>query len=69
MTQISTASLQAFLAFESASIAVCEINELARKRQPSNRANDLLVELRSAHVRLRELFRRRARRCRLCPCP
>jgi len=56
MTRIITASLPAFLAFGNASIAICGVNELARSRQASARAGELLVELRAAHVQLRALF-------------
>jgi hypothetical protein len=56
MTRISTASVQVFLAFGNASIAICGVNELARRRQANARAMDLLVELRAAHVQLRALF-------------
>jgi hypothetical protein len=56
MTRIATASLQAFLAFGNASIAVCEVKELARGGPLDDPASDLLAELRAAHVQLRELF-------------
>jgi len=56
MTRISRASIQAFRAFGNASIAICGVNELARSRQASARAGELLVELRAAHVQLRALF-------------
>jgi hypothetical protein len=56
MTRITKASLQAFLAFGNASIAVCEVNELARSGHSDALATDLLAELRAAHVQLRELF-------------
>jgi len=56
MTRVTTASLQGFLAFGNASIAICGVNELARRRQANARARELLVELRAAHVQLRVLF-------------
>ncbi len=56
MARITTAQLQAFLAFGNASIAVIEVKELARRRPLGDTAKDLLVELRNAHEQLRELF-------------
>jgi len=56
MTRISRASIQAFRAFGNASIAICGVNELARRGHSSARADELLVELRAAHVQLRGLF-------------
>ncbi len=56
MTRITTASVPAFLAFGNASMAICNVNELARRRQLDARAVDLLVEIKAAHVQLRELF-------------
>jgi len=56
MNRISNPQLQAFLAFGNASIAVCEVKELARRAPSDARADDLLVEIRAAHVRLRALF-------------
>ena len=56
MTRITRAQLEAFLAFGNASIAVCEVKELARRCQPGDAAEDLLAELRDAHEHLRELF-------------
>jgi hypothetical protein len=56
MSRITHAQIEAFLAFGNASIAVCEVTELARRRQISGSAGDLLAELKHAHVQLRELF-------------
>jgi hypothetical protein len=56
MARIGKASLRAFLAFGNASIAISEVRELARRRQGDASVDDLLVELRAAHVRLRALF-------------
>ncbi len=56
MTRITTASIEAFLAFGNASIAISNVTELARRRQLDARACDLLVEVKAAHVQLRELF-------------
>ena len=56
MARITSAQLEAFLAFGNASIAVCEVKELARRCQPGDAAEDLLAELRDAHEHLRELF-------------
>ncbi len=56
MTRISSQSLSAFLAFGNASIAVCGVNELVRRGRTDARATDFLVELRTAHVQLREFF-------------
>ena len=56
MNRISNPQLQAFLAFGNASIAVCQVKELARREPSDRRADDLLVEVRDAHVQLRELF-------------
>ena len=56
MTRISNPQLQAFLAFGNASIAVCQVKELARRAPSDPRADDLLVEIRAAHQQLRELF-------------
>ena len=56
MARITSAQLEAFLAFGNASIAVCEVKELARRGQPDDAAEDLLAELRAAHEQLRELF-------------
>jgi hypothetical protein len=48
MARIGLASLEAFLAFGNASIAISEVRELARRRQgDGGSADDLLVELRS----------------------
>ena len=56
MTRITTDQLEAFLAFGSASIAVIEVKELARRRPRADTAEDLLIELRLAHEQLRALF-------------
>jgi hypothetical protein len=56
MARINRASLETFLAFGNASIAVCQVNELARRTASGARAEDLLVEIRAAHAQLRELF-------------
>jgi hypothetical protein len=56
MNRITNASIKAFLAFGNASIAVCEVNELARRTQLDDPARDLLAEVRTAHAQLRELF-------------
>ena len=56
MARITNAQLEAFLAFGNASIAICEVNELVRRSQPDDAAEDLLAELRDAHEQLRELF-------------
>ena len=56
MARITGAQLEAFLAFGNASIAVCEVKELARRCQPGDAAEDLLAEIRDAHERLRALF-------------
>jgi hypothetical protein len=56
MTRITHAQLPTFLAFGNASIAICEVNELAHRHPISDMAGDLLAEIRSAHVQLRELF-------------
>ena len=56
MTRITNPQLEAFLAFGNASIAICEVKELARRRQTSETTGDLLGEIGAAHVRLRELF-------------
>ena len=56
MSRISNPQLQAFLAFGNASIAVCQVKELARRAPSDPRADDLLVEIRSAHAQLRDLF-------------
>ena len=69
MTRISKASLPAFLAFGNASIAICGVNELARRRQANASAEELLVELRAAHVQLRELFAEGLDDAVLCPGP
>ena len=56
MAGIRNPQLEAFLAFGNASIAVCQVKELARRRESDAVANDLLVEITDAHLRLRELF-------------
>ena len=56
MDHISATHLEAFLAYGNASIAVCEVNELARRSRPDARALELLAELKAAHTELRELF-------------
>jgi hypothetical protein len=56
MTRINNASIQAFRAFGNASIAMSEVNEFAHRAQPHDRASDLLLEVRAAHVQLRKLF-------------
>jgi hypothetical protein len=56
MTRMSKESLEAFLAFGNASIAVCQVNELARRETSDAPANDLLVGIRAAHAQLRQLF-------------
>jgi hypothetical protein len=56
MARITHPELEAFLAFGNASIAICEVKELARRREVSDQASDLLVEISVGHVRLRELF-------------
>ncbi len=56
MARITSTQLEAFLAFGNASIAVCEVKELARRCQPGDAAEDLLAELRDAHDQLRALF-------------
>jgi hypothetical protein len=56
MSRITSTQLEAFLAFGSASIAVIEVMELARRRPPGKTAEDLLVELRLAHEQLQDLF-------------
>ena len=56
MTQISNPQLEAFLAFGNASIAVCQVKELARRAPSDPRAEDLLVDIRAAHVQLRDLL-------------
>ena len=54
MSRIANPQLEAFLAFGNASIAVCEVRELARRAPSDPRSDDLLI--RAAHIRLRELF-------------
>ncbi len=56
MTRITNPQLEAFLTFGNASIAICQVKELARRRPTSETASDLLLEVRAAHVQLRELF-------------
>jgi hypothetical protein len=56
MTRIDKASLETFLAFGKACIAVCQVNELARAIEIDTEAHDQLVEIRAAHAQLRELF-------------
>jgi hypothetical protein len=56
MDRISATHLEAFLAYGNASIAVCQVNELARRSRPDVRALELLAELKAAHTQLRELF-------------
>jgi hypothetical protein len=56
MARITHPQLEAFLAFGNASIAICEVKELARRREVGEQARDLLVEISAGHVRLRELF-------------
>ncbi len=56
MSRITHAQIEAFLAFGNASIAICEVNELDRRRQISDTTGDLLAEIQHAHVQLRELF-------------
>ena len=56
MARITSAQLEAFLAFGNASIAVIEVKELARHRPPGNTAKDLLAELSLVHDQLRDLF-------------
>ena len=58
MARITGAQLEAFLDFGTASIAVCNVNELVRHRQLSDEADDLLVEMRDAHEQLRRHFDR-----------
>jgi hypothetical protein len=56
MNRISRSSLEAFLAYGNASIAVCEVNERVRRSRPDDRALELLAELKAAHTQLRKLF-------------
>ena len=56
MARITPDQLEAFLAFGNASIAVIEVKELARRRPPSDTAEDLLAELSLVHDQLRALF-------------
>lgn len=56
MTRIGSTQFEVILAFGNASIAACNAKELARRGQLSDETNDLLVEIKAAHVRLRELF-------------
>jgi hypothetical protein len=56
MSRISSASIRPFLAFGNASIAVSDVNELARRARRDERARELLVELRAAHAKLQDLF-------------
>jgi hypothetical protein len=56
MTRINQASLEPFLAFGKASIAICKVNELAHRVGTDAQANNQLDEIRAAHARLRELF-------------
>jgi hypothetical protein len=56
VTRINKASLETFSAFGNASIALCQVHELARRAQPHAPVDDLVIEIRAAHVRLREVF-------------
>jgi hypothetical protein len=46
MARITIAQLEAFLAFGRASIAVCDVRELARRRNVGDASKDLVAELR-----------------------
>ena len=57
MGHIDSETFEAFMAFGEASVAFSEVGGLAIRCQPvGDAAGDLLVELRSAHSRLRDLF-------------
>jgi hypothetical protein len=61
MANINTETFEAFMAFGEASIAFSEVAGSEIRCQPADDAldpvaSDLLLELRSAHARLRDLF-------------